>query len=66
MDPLSGSYPAKKHRVSVRSWFQTRQDIAVRVFGRVTTRTEPNHRPYTGPLAGYPDPLQTLFMRDLI
>jgi len=60
MDLRSGSYPAKKHRHSVRSGYQTRQDLAVRVFGRVTTRTEPNRRPKTGPLAGYPDPLLTL------
>jgi hypothetical protein len=34
--------------------------MVVRVFARVTTRTELKRRPKTGPLAGYPDPLQTL------
>ena len=60
MDLRSGYNPAKKPRVCVRSGSQTRQDQAVRVFGRVTTRTEPNRRPKTGPLVGYPDPLLTL------
>jgi hypothetical protein len=60
MGPQSGSYPAKKLRVSVSSGQQNRQDTTVQVFGQVTTRTEPNRWPKTGPLAGYPDPLLTL------
>jgi len=60
MDTWSGSYPAKKHRLSVRSGYKTRQDIAVQVFRRVSTRTEPNRRPKPRPLAGYLDPLLTL------
>ena len=52
--------PAKKPRFYVRSGLQPRQDRAVRFFGRVWNRTEPNRRSKPGPLAGYPDPLLTL------
>jgi len=52
--------PAKKPWVYVRSGYQTRQDSAVRFFGRVRNRTEPFFRSKPGPLAGYPDPLLTL------
>ena len=53
-------YPAKKPRVYVRSGSQPCQDSAVRFFGQVWNRTEPNHRSKTKPLAGYPDLLLTL------
>jgi len=52
--------PAKRQRVYVRSGLQTRQDRAVRFFGRVWNRTEPNRLSIPGPLADYRDRSLTL------
>jgi hypothetical protein len=56
--------PAKKPQDYVLSGLQPSQDRVVRILGRIWNRTEPNHRPSPGPLAGCPDPLLILFATD--
>ena len=60
LEPRSGSNLAKYPRFYVRAGQQPARPNAVRVFGRVWNRTEPNRWSKPGPLAGYPDPLLTL------
>jgi hypothetical protein len=58
----SGSNPAEKQLIYVRSGYPSWEDIPGWVFAWVTNQTKPDHQPKTGSLAGYPDLLLILVM----